>query len=91
MKGIKFLARVVVGAVVALASVLVFAAVTAWMLVVGLVMLVWRALPWVVAAAALVVIVLRALEVAGSEDGLWQEYPHSGFTPDCPTWEGGEW
>lgn len=64
MKVIKFLARVGVWAVVAPFSVLVIAA---WVLVA----VVWRALPWVVGAAVLAVLVLRALEVAGSEEGLW--------------------
>lgn len=35
------------------------------------------------------VLALRAVEVLGSEDGLWQERPHTGFQPDCPTWEAG--
>lgn len=79
-----------VGAVVV--ALMVSAVVLLWMAVVGLGALVWRALPWVVGAAALVVIALRAMEVAESEEGLWQECPHSGFTPDCPTWgKGGEW
>ena len=30
------------------------------------------------------VLALRAAEVAGSKDGLWQGYPHSGFCPECP-------
>lgn len=43
-------------------------------------------------AVVLGVIIWRADAVLGSEEGLWQEYPHSGFTPDCPTWgKGGEW
>ena len=78
------------GAFYVAASVLAFTAVMAWMLVVGMVVVAWRALPWVVGAAALVIIALRVMEISESEYGLWQEYPHSGFTPDCPTWEGGE-
>ena len=58
-----------VGAVVV--ALMVSAVVVLWMAVVGLVVVVWRALPWVVGAAALAVLVLRALEVAGSEEGLW--------------------
>lgn len=59
------------GAFYVAASALVFTAVATWMLVVGMVVVAWRALPWVVGAAALVVIVLRGLEIAESEDGLW--------------------
>ena len=58
-----------VGAVVV--ALMVSAVVVLGMAVVGLVAVVWRALPWVVGAAALAVLVLRALEVAGSEEGLW--------------------
>lgn len=74
------------GAFYVAASALVFTAVAAWLMVAGAVVLLWRALPWVVGAAALVIIVLRVMDISESEYGLWQEYPHSGFTPDCPTW-----
>ena len=77
------------GAVVV--ALMVSTVVLLWLAVVGAAALVWRALPWVVGAAALVIIVLRVMDISESEYGLWQEYPHSGFTPDCPTWEGGEW
>ena len=72
----------------AAASVLVFTVVTAWMLVVGAVALLWRALPWVVGAAALVVILLRAMEVMDSKEGLWPSKESIGADA---AWEGGEW
>ena len=70
----------------AAALMLVSAAVAVWLMVAGAVVLLWRALPWVVGAAALVVILLRVMEVSESECGLWQEYPHGGFAPDAPQW-----
>lgn len=34
--------------------------------------------------AALPFVLMRTVEVFGSEEGLWQRYPHSGFCPDSP-------
>lgn len=52
------------------------------MLVFALLALVWRVLPWVVLAAALV-------WVAATVVDRWDEpeYPHAGYCPDAPVWE----
>lgn len=34
--------------------------------------------------AAMPFVLIRIANVCTSEEGLWQSYPHSGFSPDCP-------
>lgn len=35
-------------------------------------------------------VVLRIIEVANSDEGLWPSSSYSGATPDCPSWHPAE-
>lgn len=37
--------------------------------------------------AGAILLAIRASEVSGSKYGLWTSAPHSGFTPETPSWK----